>query len=516
MAEFNLEYDATPSWSGYNYQGKIALYVLLTELCELYRANQVDKIEDYKLELEWMEDFSILIRENNVWKYNSIHQVKAYDTDNINNYSEALFGLTIKTINNLDIKQAYLHTWKQININSDDWYSKIKTIVIDQSNQSEIVNELVTLRDNQNKLEEAVQRLLKPKCGKVPGYLKRILVNLDDEDEINEINVLKAVKQALQLTTLNAFDIQSKLSDNILKKIKLFNYNGLDFCDLEDIKSKIKEKIKLHLELQDNYLATDSQYCEIIYLYLLGEIDKNITARHKTYNSKNKLAISFVDINNILKSKTLSEYSREYYLLKLKDKFFDFYLMYCKACLKKDTFPEVCKNCNLAYAIRDIEKMNINEFEKFCRVLCPDVIGKIEDPLVFQKILESGGVNGSLFKGLREIERTCQKSNGTFRYQSIDSKTLLLTALEDKSIDCSSSFACTNILKNKAIDGIFMDIDELISKDFDEVSIWDCANKITQFSMDDTVNGITTFDHICHCKNTSLVNVNDVIRRLKK
>ena len=60
----NENWDATNSWSGYNYQGKIALFVVLKKINELISIGKVDEIEKYSIELEWLEDFSILYKDN--------------------------------------------------------------------------------------------------------------------------------------------------------------------------------------------------------------------------------------------------------------------------------------------------------------------------------------------------------------------------------------------------------------------------------------------------------------------
>jgi len=75
MTECNLEYDATPSWSGYNYQGKVALYVVLDKICELYSTGNTADISNFYLELEWLEDFSVKQIITGASVYKSIHQV---------------------------------------------------------------------------------------------------------------------------------------------------------------------------------------------------------------------------------------------------------------------------------------------------------------------------------------------------------------------------------------------------------------------------------------------------------
>ena len=99
------------------------------------------------------------------------------------------------------------------------------------------------------------------------------------------------------------------------------------------------------------------------------------------------------------------------------------------------------------------------------------------------------------------------------RYTSKYKKTFLLTALADKGTDDDSSYVCLNIIQNKDIDGALMDIDELVSKDFDEESIWECAKKISMIE-DFTDPELDFYDHICHCKRVSIKPVGDVIRRL--
>lgn len=59
--------DAIPSWSGFNYQGKITI------LCALQEINKNWSVEEYSIELEKHEDFTIL-RKN---KTLALYQVKA-------------------------------------------------------------------------------------------------------------------------------------------------------------------------------------------------------------------------------------------------------------------------------------------------------------------------------------------------------------------------------------------------------------------------------------------------------
>ena len=81
-----LYHDASHSWSGYAYQGKVGIFVLLKHL-NAYHGNQPDiHFHDWKLEFEWLEDFSIMQGD----RYISIHQVKTLKDTNIGAYESAI------------------------------------------------------------------------------------------------------------------------------------------------------------------------------------------------------------------------------------------------------------------------------------------------------------------------------------------------------------------------------------------------------------------------------------------
>ena len=81
-----LYHDASHSWSGYAYQGKVGIFVLLKHL-NAYHGNQPDiHFHDWKLEFEWLEDFSIM--QGN--RYISMHQVKTLNNTNIAAYESAI------------------------------------------------------------------------------------------------------------------------------------------------------------------------------------------------------------------------------------------------------------------------------------------------------------------------------------------------------------------------------------------------------------------------------------------
>jgi hypothetical protein len=103
--ERSPNHSAIPSWSGFNYQGKVALYCALEFL-----NNRIGyDYSRYSLELEWYEDFAIKEEET----YVSIHQVKSYKKNILSEYKDAIWNLLGKTIDN-NIPESYLHTSEDI------------------------------------------------------------------------------------------------------------------------------------------------------------------------------------------------------------------------------------------------------------------------------------------------------------------------------------------------------------------------------------------------------------------
>jgi hypothetical protein len=84
-------HDATPSWNGYNYQGKVGLYVCLANILKEAQTG-VDVptfdvfLNEHHLEYEWIEDFAI--KKNDI--YLSLHQVKHKAGNNFNDHVEAI------------------------------------------------------------------------------------------------------------------------------------------------------------------------------------------------------------------------------------------------------------------------------------------------------------------------------------------------------------------------------------------------------------------------------------------
>ncbi len=95
---------AITSWSGFIYQGKVALYHVLC-LLEMRQ-----ECEGYKLQLDSLEDFAILDAHSNPV---SLHQVKAKKTQYYNDYQADIIKTKVKAAY-CNSDQAFFHTAREI------------------------------------------------------------------------------------------------------------------------------------------------------------------------------------------------------------------------------------------------------------------------------------------------------------------------------------------------------------------------------------------------------------------
>ncbi|MDH5573008.1 MAG: DUF4297 domain-containing protein, partial [Gammaproteobacteria bacterium] len=116
-----MSHDASPTWSGFNYQGKIALFHVLKEIGVILGQDTEYCFDGYKLIVEQHEDFDI----EGPNGYISFHQVKAINNDNFGKYENALLEM-ILNINSFNQEEVVgkLHTWKRISMPGDESFNE--------------------------------------------------------------------------------------------------------------------------------------------------------------------------------------------------------------------------------------------------------------------------------------------------------------------------------------------------------------------------------------------------------
>ena len=96
--------NATSSWSGYNHQGQVGIFLALKELNELLKREENFTFFSVQFEKEDGEDVDIVKNKTII----SRHQVKAKTrSNNLNDYKDVLEGFNI---NDVDENSRYLHT----------------------------------------------------------------------------------------------------------------------------------------------------------------------------------------------------------------------------------------------------------------------------------------------------------------------------------------------------------------------------------------------------------------------
>ena len=205
------EHSAIPSWSGYVYQGKVSIYEVLRIIKKELLKNDQAIFDDYELEIEWQEDFSILVNK----KYKSIHQVKAYEESaSPTKYNKALVDLFDK-IERSVCEDGFLNNWNKINYTSGT--SSKDFDELKKSNQKNFTNKTLA----------SVQ----------------VYKYCDDKDycDLDNIDML-ILKKIKEIYSLNKFRIDS-LTDTQYESVIFRLYKILDTHILE-----VHKKIRLKKE----------------------------------------------------------------------------------------------------------------------------------------------------------------------------------------------------------------------------------------------------------------------------
>ena len=113
-------HDATPTWSGFLYQGRVAVYLALEKIISL----DAEDIEQYALEMENCEDIAIIRTIDSVEQYISIHQVKHENSETLYGYKKPLVQLMLEKgyceSHRYGKPEAYLHTSKGVKVTEEE------------------------------------------------------------------------------------------------------------------------------------------------------------------------------------------------------------------------------------------------------------------------------------------------------------------------------------------------------------------------------------------------------------
>ncbi|EZH79633.1 ABC-three component system protein [Aeromonas hydrophila] len=335
-----MAFDASPSWSGFNYQGKVALYYAL----RLINAEPVEAdLSSYSLMFESTEDFEILHDESPV----SFHQVKAYNSSTYSNYSDALLGIILELHKRPGVI-GRIHTWKPIN-SKPSFQDLTKSI---QDDLSIIISEYQNKnpKDGSSTIEKAASN----ESGiSKPAAILRAALKGKTAEQLHDI--LVCIHNG---------------HDDALTRLESYQYDdGMRFCDLDDINIKIKSEISRALTARATIVTPET--LEKTFHFFLGTIDRYIIKRHKAKQQEAKEPITFEEIVHALDIDH-EDIGREYLACKFKDNFA--YLIDEYMGDQEDYIdPGKDKYCNLKEAKKFLLGLSAMELWAYYRSFSPQV-----------------------------------------------------------------------------------------------------------------------------------------------
>ncbi|EGR2221621.1 ABC-three component system protein [Vibrio diabolicus] len=367
-----MAFDASPSWSGFNYQGKVALYYTLLQINALPVQTDLSKLS---LVLEDNEDFEV--RDNGTFV--SFHQVKAYNTSSYSKYSDALLEITLELSKKPNVL-GKIHTWKQINPKASF------TCIIDS-----LRNDIQSIIDE--------YRGANPKIGNT-------IIEKAISDAPNRPKPAAIIKSAFPSDS--ATDICSMLTDIVLNqndaisRLEAYVYDdGNSFCDLNSINEKIKSEISNLLSSRN--LINTQQRVEQTLHYFLGMMDKHIIDRHKAKQGTDKISISFVEIIEAA-IQDHEDIGLHYLSCVFKEKFAHLLDEYIN---DPDSYEEVDDKCNLKEAKNILLNLEPLELWNYYRHFCPHInlqeLNNTENALK----VDENGIRFVLIKILHELDYNC-------------------------------------------------------------------------------------------------------------
>ncbi|MEK4382280.1 ABC-three component system protein [Aeribacillus sp. FSL K6-2848] len=346
-------HSAIPSWSGYDYQGKVAIYTVLS-MINIMDIESED-MNKFTVEIEHLEDFSI--KKNGY--YQSIHQVKSYQQKySLSSYKGAVLELLGKGSKYNKVKSAHLHTACQINsVTKEEVKKQIKEFNPDS--KVEQFKEYKKLLFDENKFDEAYEKLF---------------INDDDKTSFKRV------------------------------------------IDITDIEDEIKNQIELFFEKNEskidvNYAAT-SENINFIYSNLLAEIDRIVVSLHK--NKDNSREIPFSVFIKILTEKNVFQLTPCTVSNFLKNELYKYFIEYCEE--NELSEEENAKELEVWYKNwQFVKELSDKDFLLICRKISPNVFVKNADSLSindYRSLMNENGVKYSLFRMILELEHlpTCLKN----------------------------------------------------------------------------------------------------------
>lgn len=498
---------AIPSWSGYIYQGQIAIVVVLEKIKKI-RVSHGD-ISRYAISLENIEDFSIYCDEN----VESIHQVKATKETNLSNYHEALYYMAKNLLKASNINNAYLHTAYELSYNN--WQEDLLQAIQQNNDRLQRIIQNDALLDNmvsqlQSKLTGNFKIDRRISCEQYE-ILSRI--EIKSKSDINADSVRKAIQEYI-----NNYDITDPANSGVLSKIHIYNYSDHStYVPITSVDDKIESLIQELWGPEEASLKSNvNQYRQI----LQQIIDENVRERHVDLNSSVRIPFKnfWESLNGPLPT------NGEQRLLDQKDILFNERQIFCR-----DNCPSAfCTNCDLTEKMLLISTMKSVELKKFLYMLSPHISNNIADTAT--NLLSEEGLASCTFCSLQQLEKS-QYCDYKLVY-SLNGKQYLLTDIyisknRQKEIfrnilkNSTVEQVCESISQNREFGPKCMEIDSLVVSDICNNCVTDIFEEAHKLGLDQVEendkekNKEYSYMKITHKKKVSMTNVTDFIASME-
>lgn len=482
-------HDAVPTWSGFLYQGQIAVYLAVKKIYELETFGKKDEAGYYSIEMEKCEDIAVIYETKDYKQYQSIHQVKNYKKNGIKEYKNPLIQLMLEKgfcqKNGYGVTDAYLHVSRSIVINDKttfedkiiEWKREINQFY---ENLCELKNKL-NINDDiyevLKKLKECVEgepiELNRQKYKNITIEIKNeCKKNMKAYEECENMDIHKVKEGVIGLID---FLKEELCVSEINNDVKIYRYgNNKNYCTGTDIFKHIVDYIV-------KYKSTKGIFCKEQYEYIadkmLSFVERNILKRHQLMQEgKNASSRIFLSEFWEILDEGIEQYEEEANVLALIRKYDERIDEYCSICQNQgECFLNNCKLQKFDVRRNRIAK---NKFIKLCYNLNPECVNTIEDRACLSELLKEDGMLDSVFASIKAIPDTYFAHNEDMSRFEVrnNEKTAFLTAISNRHGNLIvEKIEKALSINQKLIENIF-DADQLVTVQLEEsAEIWDSS-----------------------------------------
>lgn len=526
-------YDAVPTWSGFLYQGRIAVYLAVKKIIELKDAGKDSEIEKYKLELEKCEDIAIVYMDK---IYDSIYQVKNEKEHRINSYKAPLTQLMLEKgfckKNRIGSPLAYLHVskkletanreldesvserlgnWKNAILN---FYSKLKEIYDKYDESEEILEELVVLMKNNSQTICINRKEYKNKYSELERMCEELYTICSSKSNTtNSYNVKNILFDFIKY-------LDEKLYvEEISDEVKIYQYeNGENYCSGSSIFEYIVNLIEKYKGQNCTYTRAQFEYIADI---MINEIEEKILVRHKCMQ-ENKSSLYRIPLSEFKErlDGAIENNEQEANILALKRINNNHLEEYCHMCQRNN--DDICRStvCKIQQPEYRKEILEKNDFIKYCYNLNPECDKQIYDRICLGNLLNRDGMVESVFPIIKNVPDKYFIEDGDKTHIKINNKSKAAYTTAISNIDGYQTVE--NIEKamkvNQGLIETIFDADQLITTRLEvDSNVWDSSYiKVKPDDLNDTeMNIINNQNSIYVPKRPAFVKAEAVIKKME-